>query len=200
MGRRGRLLPGKNPEVGVSSRTAMECPHCGAMNAGSARFCRRCGRPLEGDEERELTLHLGAMAKRGRRVRSLQLRQGRIEPARGLIGRLRGVLLPDLVEEFLEAARHLDRAARVRLSGGGGSRSELLLEGASVRVEFRVHFPYARFVLRGPGGAVRQLLRRFLARGGEKFLAPHDGRDGLFRRRTGLDREEIRSRIIDLLG
>ena len=35
-------------DVGVPGETTVACSHCGAQNEASARFCDRCGRPLEG--------------------------------------------------------------------------------------------------------------------------------------------------------
>lgn len=175
----------------------MDCPRCGTPNLSVARFCRRCGKSLE---EGDFALILGAVNRSSRRVKKSALAQGRIEEAGGLPGLLDAVALGDVVEAFYEAARHFDQETTLHLSAGGRNRYRMLLEGAGVTAHFTVNWPYLRLELRGTRGAVRRLVRRVVARHGEEIFAARDLPWNDFRRYTGVDKTENRTRLLDLLG
>lgn len=171
----------------------MDCPRCGTPNLRVARFCRRCGQSLP---ERDAWT-LAAMSAHRRTVDAEALRKGEVmDDAWGRAN----VHLADVIEAFLEAARHFDRKTSIALTGGQKRTYTVAVEGAGVVAAFEVNGPYVRIALRGPRQAVHQVVRRVVARHGEDLFAARDGQWERFLQRTGVDQAENQATLLDLLS
>ena len=159
----------------------MDCPACGTPNVTVAKYCRRCGQPLPERDE----WVLGAMNTE---------RKERNFPEAG------SVYLGDVGEAFLEAVEHYDHDRTVSASKNRRTHYSLLIEGGGVLTRFRVDWPYARIELRGPREAVRQLVRRVVARHGEDSFTARDGRWDRFLERTGVSEAENKTSLLELLS
>lgn len=177
----------------------MDCPRCGTTNLHVAKFCRRCGEDLAGAD---VTVVLGAMSTSRRPVRSEELRQGGIVPADGWRDRLRHALLHlgEVTEAFLEAMLHFQATSAVKLVSGGGEEYHLVCEGGGVIARFHVKYPYQRVELSGRRAAIREIVRRVVARCGEELFTARDGKWERFADRTGVDQGQNKSTLLDLLS
>jgi hypothetical protein len=176
----------------------MDCSRCGTPNMQVAQFCRRCGERLP---QRDAWV-LGAMDRETRKVRAADLRAGRVAPADSWLGALAHDLVPmgNVAEALLEAVRDFDAAAVIRLTDSHGPEYEMVIEGAGLVARLVIRSPYVRLDLRGPREAVRQVVRRLVARHGEDLFAAHDGRWDRFLERTGLGQAENKSALLELLS
>lgn len=172
----------------------MDCQQCGTPNMALAKYCRRCGQALP---QRQAWV-LGAVNSHRRRVKAGNLRDG--ELVRAEAWWLDDVFLNDVHRAFLEAARHLDPDATMKLVDGEGKRCSLVLEGAGVMARFKVNWPYTRLELRGDRAAIREVVRRVVARHGEDLFAVRDGDWERFLKYTGVDQAENKTTLLDLLG
>jgi len=160
-------------------------------------FCHRCGNEISTAPRRGSWV-FGARFAGRRYVARAGLRQGTMR--RAIPWLEQEVLVGDLLEGFIEAARWTDASARFNLMRGKGKDYTLVIEGKSVILRFRVRYPYARVKVQGPLEQVRAIVQRFAARCGSGLFVPADDRWGKFEKYTGVDEAHNRATLAELLA